>query len=285
MRGASMPPVYREANDEESHVAAVNPYESLELVSREADQTSRIIGGLTDQEWEHDSNCAGWKVANVAAHVVRNGESVLFAALSGAFGAPADVEPVHFGAAARPRDAEILALGRQSMAELQKAETGAFVALVSRMTPEQLDRPARHPSGIKTVGWFATVRLVELAFHHWDIRRSLGDTAPLDAGLAGYALAFMLDPQRPLPSVRDKSLAERRILIRASGGPSWLLTAAPGMLKVSGGDGPADFTVEADSGWLALAMYGRVRISDPAFHTSGASDAAGYFASAFGAPI
>ncbi len=91
MRGASMPPVYREANDEESHVAAVNPYESLELVSREADQTSRIIGGLTDQEWEHDSNCAGWKVANVAAHVVRNGESVLFAALSGAFGAPADV--------------------------------------------------------------------------------------------------------------------------------------------------------------------------------------------------
>jgi uncharacterized protein (TIGR03083 family) len=267
-------------------MAEVNPGTSLEFVAKEVDQLSRLLADLTDDQWQRSSICAGWKVADIAAHVVRNGESVLFAALSGAFGASPELELVHYGPSSRPRDAEIMALGPRAGADLQRSEAGAFVGILSHMTADQLNRPARHPSGVRPVGWFAHNRLSELAFHHWDIRTSLGQRGCLDNALAEHLLSFMLDPQQPIPSnLRSKDLAEQRILFKTPSGPAWLLTTSSKGLNVQPASaGSPDITVEADAGWLALALYGRARISEPAFKVSGAPNAAGYFATAFGEP-
>src|SRR5581483_5936091 len=213
-------------------MAALDPSKSLKYVAEQVDQVSGLIGDLTDAQWNQPSNCQGWKLADVAAHVVRNGESVLYAALF-----------------------------------------AAFSAIRSCLTPEQLARPARHASGVRPVAWFANNRLSELSFHGWDLRTSLGQRGPLDSALGEHVLNFMLDPERPIPSsLRSKELAERRILLRASSGTSWLLrTSGQGWGLESGG-------------WLALAVYGRARISEPAFKVSGEADAAEYFGAAFGEP-
>lgn len=266
-------------------MAEVLPGASLEFIVREVDGLSTLLADLTDGQLQQPSNCAGWKIADIAAHVVRNGESVLFAALSAGFGASAELDMVHYGPPSRARDADILAFSQRSMAELQRAEAAAFVAILSRMTPDQLGRPARHPSGVRPVGWFAHNRLSELAYHHWDIRTSLGQRDPLDNSLAEHLLSYMLDPQRPIPSsLRSKDLAEQRILFKTPSGPAWLLTTSSNGLKIQAPSAGADITVEADAGWLALALYGRARVSEPAFKTSGAPNAADYFATAFGEP-
>src|SRR5579885_3049227 len=136
-------------------MAALDPSKSLKYVAEQVDQVSGLIGDLTDAQWNQPSNCQGWKIADVAAHVVRNGESVLYAALFAAFSASPELEMINYGPASRPRDAEVQALGPKSAAHLQRAEGAAFIAILSRMTPEQLARPARHASGVRPVAWFA----------------------------------------------------------------------------------------------------------------------------------
>ena len=82
---------------------------------------------------------------------------------------------------------------------LQRNAYQRFSQLVADLTDEQLKRStSRIRQGQRSIRWFCTQLLAEIAFHRWDLERSLGSQAPLDDGLAAYLLPFLLDPAEPL---------------------------------------------------------------------------------------
>src|SRR5579862_795165 len=169
---------------------AVDPRHSLQLLEAESSRLQAAIARLSADEWTHGSNCEGWQIADLVAHVVRNGWSFLvFAdnALSGR-------DQPAFGQAVAHVQEEIKAGGAAKAAERLGRETDEFVTLAGRLADADFQKTANHTQGPRTLAWAYTQRLVEVAFHHWDLRRSLGDQSPLDDELARYLLGFMLDP-------------------------------------------------------------------------------------------
>src|SRR5581483_3107637 len=181
---------------------------------------------------------------------------------------------------------EIKASGPKAAAERQERETSEMISLVNGLSDADLAKLATHPAGPRPISWGCTQRLVEVAFHHWDLRRSLGADEPLEAGLASYLLGFMLDPAGS--SIMLRPVAEGRApetfrLTSITDGASWRLTASPaGRIVEADPSGPAGVSVEAEAGWLTLALYGRAAVEGPRFKVSGAPDAAQRFAAAFG---
>src|SRR5918999_1028927 len=80
-------------------------------------------------------------------------------------------------------------------AEIAAREPGKIVADLRAMTdrferefgalqPEQLNTLGAHPYGPRPARWFVDQRLAEVAFHRWDLHRSLGRPAQLDRATA-----------------------------------------------------------------------------------------------------
>ncbi|MGH2518165.1 MAG: maleylpyruvate isomerase family mycothiol-dependent enzyme, partial [Chloroflexota bacterium] len=172
----------------------VDPYRSLELAAPRQEALCRAIESLSEAQWQTPSNCAGWAVADLVAHVTRNGESVLLAtrrALSG------DSTPA-FGPTMRPREEALRASGAQACAALQRTEFAELRTLVGDLKPNQLELTFQHPMGPRPVAWYCTARLSEVAFHRWDLGRSLGHDEPLDGEAAAYLLDYLLDSSQPI---------------------------------------------------------------------------------------
>lgn len=259
---------------------AVDPRRGLELLTPEVASLNRDIDALTDAQWQQASNCGGWQVADLVAHVVRNGWSFLTftqRALAG------DATP-SFGPAVAHVQEEIKAGGAKGAAERQKRETDEFVALAGGLPDSELFKLAAHPSGQRSIAWGCSQRLVEVAFHHWDLRRSLGSDGPLDAGLASYLLHFMLDPKGASIMVAPMREGAETIRLTSTGDSStWRVTATPeGRQIETDPAAPANLTLEGEPGWLALAVYGRVKPDAPHFKLVGPPEAAQRFCAAFG---
>jgi uncharacterized protein (TIGR03083 family) len=262
-------------------VNAVDPRRSLELLSPEVKALNRDIAGLTPEQWTSDCNCAGWQVADLAAHVVRNGWSMLTfvqRALAG------DQTPA-FGPAAAELQEEIKAAGPQAGAERQARETAEFIGLVSGLPEADMAKLGVHPAGARSITWASTQRLAEASFHHWDLRRSLGIDGPLSSELAAQLLPFMLDPQGSnIMTKAAQDVASDTYRLRATdSGASWRITAGPQGRQVEAqADGPASLEVSAGGGWLALALYGRVPLEGPNFDLEGPPEAVSRFRACFG---
>ena len=264
-------------------MAAVDPRRSLALLEAETHTLNRDIRALTAEQWQAPANCAGWQVADLVAHVVRNGWSfVTFAqrALEGDQAPP-------FGPAVAHIDAEVKAGGAAAAADRQQRETAEFLRLVRGLSDADLEtKLGGHPAGPRPVAWACSQRLVEVAFHHWDLGRSLGADAPLPGDVASQVLPFMLDPHGTnIMTKAAQGLAPVSFRLNSpTDGAAWRLTVGPEGRRVDADPGqPAEVTVEAEPGWLALALYGRVAASGPHFKVSGAADSVERFRAAFGA--
>jgi len=139
----------------------------------------------------------------------------------------------------------------------------------------------------RNVAWFATQRLSEVAFHSWDVKRTLGAEEPLGGPLAGYLLAFMFPAGASAAVARSSAsdVAGTFRLVCRDSGTVYQVTFGPDGRRVEADPyGHADVSVEADAGWLALAVYGRARLLPPEFSVTGPRDAVERFAAAFGSP-
>lgn len=264
-------------------MSTVDPRRSLALTRAQVDALNQDILALTPEQWQAPSVCGGWQVADLVAHVVRNGWSIL-AFVQGALAG--DPRPT-FGPAVAHIQEEIKAAGSHAAAERQQRETDELAGIVAGLDDRQLETVNEgHPSGPRTVGWACNQRLVEVAYHHWDLRRSLGQDGPLDEALASAMLPFLLDPRGSSIMVRPPAEGSppETFRLRSSGdGASWRISVSPGSRRVEAeASGPAGVDIAAPAGWLALALYGRVGIAAPQFQVSGPADAAARFAGAFG---
>ncbi|MBV8085372.1 MAG: maleylpyruvate isomerase family mycothiol-dependent enzyme [Chloroflexi bacterium] len=267
----------------------VTAAQSMEMLTPLVDSAAALVTGLSDEDWRRPSNCPPWDVAKLCAHMTRNGESLL--ARVQAILADDDTPPPD-RPAMDAHELDLIAAGRAAMAGNLVSTAAAFRGLVDGCSAAQLelvshDRSGRSMLAGRDVAWFATQRLAEVAFHSWDVRRSLGADQPLERALTEYLLAFMFSAGAPVSVARGSGVGVTgtfRLVCRDSGQVYRVTFAPDGRLVEPDPYGAADVSVEADAGWLALAAYGRVRLMPPEFSVTGPRDAAERFVAAFGSP-
>jgi len=256
----------------------VDPRLSLRKLDAEQAALCERIAALTPAEREAPSNLAGWSVNDLAVHITRVCDSILRAthrALEG------DRTPA-FGPAAKPREDEIRAMTPTDWAELQRSEYQQIKTTIDACTDAALDEYTfPHPQGERPLSWYCTQLLAETSFHRWDLSRSLGAVGSLDDELAAYLLQFLLEPSRQLFGAK-KSDGEPQSFIVATPDRRWRLDVGSDGCTVNEATSDATDTISAPAGWLALAVYGRVRVDTPEFSISGSPDLADRFAAIFG---
>jgi uncharacterized protein (TIGR03083 family) len=144
----------------------------FDLVTVEREEFADLLAGLTPEQWDHPSLCAGWSVRDVAAHCV-SFEGVPPLALAGRF------------LKGRLQTDRINAL---ALADLADSSTGEVVAMF---------RDNAEPHGL-TAGFGGRIALTDNMIHQQDIRRPLGIRRTIPPERLRVALDFV----RYAPTIR-----------------------------------------------------------------------------------
>jgi uncharacterized protein (TIGR03083 family) len=218
---------------------AVDLDHTLALLTSEVEALNRRIAGLTAGQWSQQSSCPGWRVADLVMHVVRNGEAFLqFSqhALRGdqtrppGFAYPdRDEEAAGLvGPDGALRDVEIRNLGPRGCAELQAKQLRAYARLLTGLTEADKSKTGVWAACHRTIPWGARQRLAEVAYHHWDVRRSLGDYGPMEDAIASQMLAYRLEPAHS-PLFRYQPAHEAKVQtfrLRSADGRAWRVSVS-----------------------------------------------------------
>jgi len=224
------------------------------------------LESLPNTEWDRPSDCAGWTVANVAAHLV-----LVEALLGGSIrrGLGGDVSPMP-QATGRPdawreyRAREIARLSALPRAELVDQFRSGLDAM--REPLEELAAADPHPgggwhptAGVRPLAWFAGQWLVEIALHDWDIRVS-GDPAADVNGAAWPSLGPEMRDRMPQCYQPAQTAQLSGTVLIDLGGPApvrWLARISAGKLEIVDDGRAPDATIRTDPGAYALAQTRR----------------------------
>jgi|tagenome__1003787_1003787.scaffolds.fasta_scaffold20554013_2 uncharacterized protein (TIGR03086 family) len=154
------------------------------------DGTGRLVAGVTDDQWEAPTPCAGWDVRQLVNHLV--GGNRLFArVLSGEPLPPVEQLGRHAG-----EDQ----LGDDPAA----AWRGSAEAMLAAFRgPGVLERMHTVPAGTLPGPAALHLRIVETLVHGWDLARATGQQPPFPDELAEQELTFSRDLLGRLPEGRQ----------------------------------------------------------------------------------
>jgi uncharacterized protein (TIGR03083 family) len=223
------------------------------------------LAGLPPEGWDRPTTCPPWTVRQLAAHVVTGGETFRLAVERGLDGV---TEPVLSGAERERliREAAESSPGEQ-LDRLERA-TDELEALYERLSADDLEVICYHRRGNRSARWYIQHRLAEVAFHAWDLRRSLGLAAAFPQDVAELLLPTLLESNLPriYPS-GPRGTGRFRLVAEGPTPTSWLLAASPERLAVEReGAGGADVTISAAPAVLALLVYGRADLAEEERH-------------------
>lgn len=235
-------------------------HQSLRHIRDVTDRLREDLVRLAPEDWDAPTNCPPWPVRRLVAHVVSSGE---FFRLSIERGVAGVTEPaVSEDERARRLDELSDAVPEERITALDRV-TDAIEELYGRLNREQLEAICWHRRGNRSARWYAQHRLAEVAFHEWDLKRSLGRVATLDEGMAAFLLPMLLESNLPRSYAAGSGGEGRfRLVVQGALAASWLLTAIPGELDVTRGDADADLTITASAATLALLVYGRAELAE-----------------------
>ncbi len=237
----------------------------LSWIGRLSDAFARDIAGLPAQAWDGPTNCAPWRVRDLAAHVVSAGEGFALAIRRGLGGSADAVGPAD---ARRRRQEELAGADPALVADALQAVTLDLLQLYDGLGPDQLAALCFHRRGPRSVRWYAAHRLAEVAFHRWDLQSSIGRNPYMDEEVAALLLPTLIESNAPstyaagLTPVRGAG--ERYLLVATGAGEperAWLVRIDPAELRAGPGGGPADLTMTGSGAALALLVYGRRQLS------------------------
>ena len=237
---------------------------SLAYIRQVTGQLRADLAELPTGAWDGPTNCPPWSGRQLVAHVVTGGESFRLAVERGLAGStePAvseDERERRISAAAEMAPAELLERLDRATAELE--------GLYERLSPEQLEVICYHRRGNRPARWYIRHRLAEVAFHRWDVQRSLGNPPVLDRDVAAFLLPTLLESNLPrFYHLGPGGDGRFRLAVEGDADASWLLTAQPDRLDVERGGGVADVTITAPAETLALLVYGRANLAEEEQH-------------------
>ncbi len=139
-----------------------------------------------------------------------------------------------------------------------------------------------HNMGERSIRWYCSQLLSEVSFHRWDLDRSLGNTRPLENALAEHLLPFMLDEHEGLFARRRATGADQSFIVGTPMDAYWTLVVTERGTTISAGRHGNNPLILAEPGWLALALFGRLRIDAASFSINGPADLPDTFAAVFG---
>jgi len=241
----------------------------LEAITRLSAALADEVRALAPADWERPSNCPPWRVRDLAAHIVSSGEGFVanirrglasaaatepgrgepapVAAARPGLGAPDRLGPATSGldeSARLERQRELESADPALLARALQTVTHAFVSLYDDLSAADLATICFHRRGNRSVAWYAAHRLAEVAFHRWDLQRSLGQSPTLDADVASLLLPTLLESNAPRTYAAGLS-PERgtgeRYWLAVSGDPTarWRVTIEPERLDVRRASAPA----------------------------------------------
>ena len=235
------------------------------------DQLSGRLNGeilaLPAGEWDRVTNCAPWRVRDLAAHVVSSGEGF---ALSVRRGLAGSAEPTGPPDARRRRQDELAATDPETVVAALGVATDEFAALYRGLTDDQLSALCFHRRGPCPVRWYAAHRLAEVAFHRWDLLLSIGHESPLNEEAAALLLPTLIESNAPSSYAAGQTPgrgAGERYLLGVTGDPlaSWLVTIEPDELHAcvsrEGNPVDADLAITGSADAIALLVYGRAELA------------------------
>ncbi len=155
------------------------------------EQFRDLVGGLEPADWSTPTDCPGWDVHDVVAHVVG-----FEAALDGAPTPQVDFDDQHVrNDIGRMNEAWVESLRSRSDAELLED----LERLVERrrerlaaMTPDDFAQVGWSPVGDVPHARFLQVRTLDVWFHEQDVREAVGRPGNLDGPAADRALSEVL---------------------------------------------------------------------------------------------
>ena len=234
--------------------------QSLRLIRACTNRMCDELAALPPEGWDRATSCPPWRIRDLIGHVITSGEGHRLSVEEGVAGS---VVPAVPESARQERIAATAALPpRELLAELQK-ETDATEAVYQRLTAEQLESICYHRRGNRSARWFVQHRLAEVAFHLWDLEKSLGREPVLDPEVGESLLPMLLESNVPriYPS-GPRGEGRFRLVVADGPGASWLLTATPERLEVERDGGAADVTITGPATVLALLIYGRADLAE-----------------------
>jgi uncharacterized protein (TIGR03083 family) len=243
------------ASDTRLQEALTRAWAQSELLSDELDK-------LEAADWDRISTCDPWTVRQLVAHVARAAESYLYYVGEGLKGTLAPPQPAEYRL---QRMNEIASQDRAKIVRDLREVSERFEQQMSDLKPRQLELLATHSHGPRPLAWFAEQWLAELAFHHLDLRQSLGRETELDESTAAFLLPTLLEWNFSgfMTSGWPRGTGRFRFSVPNQPEASWLAIAAPDSLAVRrGADDPADVTIVGDAAALALLIYGRRTATD-----------------------
>jgi uncharacterized protein (TIGR03083 family) len=221
------------------------------------------VRSLSPEAWIGPTNCPPWQIRDVAAHLVTSGDGFRQSIERGLAGT---LEPPPSAERER-RQAELVASEPSEVADALADVTDRFEGVLGSLDEAGLDTVAFHRRGNRPARWFAAHRLAEVAFHSWDIQRSLGRAAGFDEGVARLLLPTLLESNAPRTYAAglsaERGTGERYLLaVPDDAAAKWLITIQPDRLDVVLGPGVADATMTGSASALALLTYGRRDLAD-----------------------
>ena len=260
--------------------------EALDLLRGLSDDLSALVRGLSDAQWNAETNCPPWTVRQLAAHVVSSGEGFVDSIHQGLAGSLVPSKPAEVRVA---RHAALESASPGEIADALDDVTRAFISAYDGLDETQLETICFHRRGNRSIRWYASHRLAEVAFHGWDLRTSLGLAPDFDDHVAELLLPTLLQSNAPRTYAAGLS-AERgngesyRLTVASDASASWLIRIWPKAISVGRRDGDTDVTIEAPADAMALLVYGRADLTDPRFEVKGDPDIASRFSRVFPRP-
>jgi uncharacterized protein (TIGR03083 family) len=226
---------------------------------------SASVVTLAPEQWDAPSNCPPWRIRDLVVHLVIGGQGFASSVREGLAGS---VEPV--GGEERLRhQTELETADPATVARELDVVTRDFVSLYDGLSEEQLSATCFHRRGNRSVRWYATHRLAEVAFHSWDLRVSLGRERALPEPVAAMLLSTLLESNAPRTYAAGLTPERGRgecygFAVTGDASSHWRVTIDPDRMHTErepAGAG-ADLTITGSAADLALLAYGRRELPD-----------------------
>ena len=215
---------------------------------------------LDQAGWATATNCPPWDVTMLVAHMTRGAESFMTIVKNGLKG----ITDITQTAEERQRRmAELATLSSADLLSTFQNNQREYRSLLAGLSEDELSRHGRHPWALQPLWWFGDQRLAELAFHDWDLHRSLGREKEIDSGVAAYLFPAVLE--RNVKTFHKPSPASYgHWVIRATDveDGTWLVEPDDAGVAMSRRSADGDPVISGDAAALLRWFYGRASIDE-----------------------